>query len=246
MINKAIQNTVIFTLIPLLGFLTFYLWVRFDYSLLTLNKMDFALLGIVLFAVTLYLDKIQIHKKVKYYNLLLQERELSSIDQFIHPNKREIIGNNKMYLDINSIDIFNQENQCVFHYNAKKNIIEIKKRFSSLKILTGDIEFLILEYDKTYRNTLKGWLTRGDLDKIQSISIISAKLISGKIIPIIEIIFDETIISNRLNNLSEPKKDEFNFFPVGLKTTRILSNKLKKEYLVINYQDEKPMHNTRL
>ena len=205
--------------------------------------MDFALFGILLLAVALYLDTAQIHKKVKYNNSLLQERELLSIDESNHPNKREIIGSNKMHLDINSIDIFNQENQSIFHYDAKKRIIEIKKRFSKLKILTSDIEFLILEYDKTYRNTLKGWLTRGDLDKIESISIISAKLISGKILPIVEIIFDETIISDSLNNLSEPNKDKFNFLPVGLKTTRILSNKLKKEYLVINYQDEKPMHN---
>lgn len=205
--------------------------------------MDFALIAILLFAVTLYFDKIQIHKKVNYYNLLLQKRELSSFDQIIHPTKRETIGNNKMHLDINSIDIFNQENQSVFHYHAKKNIIEIKKRFSTLKILTSDIEFLILEYDKTYRNTLKGWLTRAELDKIESISIISAKLFSGKIIPLVEITFDKTIFSDRLNNLSEYEEDEFNFFPLGLKTTRILSNKFEKEYLVINYTDEKPVHN---
>ena len=242
MINKAIQNTIIFTLIPLLGLLTFYLWFRFDYSLTTLNKMDFALIAILLFVVTLYLDKIQIQKKVKYHNSLLQERELSSIDQSNHLNKREIIGNNKMHLDTNSIDIFNQENQCVFHYDAKKNIIEIKKRFSSLKILTSDIEFLILEYDKTYRNTLKGWLTRAELDKIESISIISAKLFSGKIIPLVEIIFNKTIFSDRFN-LSEYKDDEFNFFPLGHKATRMLSNKFKKKYLVINYMDQKPVHN---
>jgi len=205
--------------------------------------MDFALIAILPFAVTLYIDKIQIHKKVNYHNSLLQERELSSIDQSHHPNKREIIGNNKMHLDINSIDIFNQENQCIFHFNAKKSIIEIKKRFSKLNILTSDIEFLILEYDKTYRNTLKGWLTRGELDKTQAISIISAKLFSGKIIPLVEIIFDKTIFSDRLNNLSENKDDEFNFFPLGLKATRILSNKFKKKYLVINYRDEKPVHN---
>ncbi|MEH6765371.1 MAG: hypothetical protein V7655_12785 [Aequorivita antarctica] len=205
--------------------------------------MDFVLIAILLFAVTLYFDKIQIQKKVKYHNSLLQERELSSIDQSNHLNKREIIENYKMHLDINSIDIFNQENQCVLHYDTKKNIIEIKKRFSNLRILTTDIEFLILEYDKTYRNTLKGWLTRGELDKTQSISIISAKLFSGKIIPIVEIIFDKTIFSDRLNNLSEYEEDEFNFFHLGLKATRILSNKFKREYLVINYKDEKPVHN---
>ena len=244
MINKAIQNTIIFTLIPLLVILTFYLWFRFDYSFLTLNKMDFALLGILLYVVILYLDTSQIRKKIKYNNSLLQERELTSIDQSNHSNKRENIGKNKMHLAINSIDIFNQENQCVFHYDAKKDIIEIKKRFSSLKILTSDIEFLILEYDKAYRNTLKGWLNRAELDKIESISIISAKLFSGNIIPLVEITFDKTIFSDRLNNLSEYEEDEFNFFPLGIKATRILSDKFKKEYLVINYTDKKPVHNT--
>ena len=204
------------------------------------------LVAILLIVVTLYLDTTQIHKKVKYHTSLLQERKLASIDQSNHPNKRVFIGSNKMHLDTNSVDIFNQENQCVFHYDAKKNIIEIRKRFSSLKILTSDIEFLILEYDKTYRNTLKGWLTSAELDKIESISIISAKLFSGNIIPLVEITFDKTIFSDRLNNLSEYEEDEFNFFPLGLKATRILSNKFKKEYLVINYTDKKPVHNTRL
>ena len=206
--------------------------------------MDFALIAILLFAVVLYLDTAQIQKKIKYNNLLLQERKLISIDQSNPPNKREIIGNNRMHLDINSIDIFNRENQCVFHYESKKNTVVINKRFSKLKIPASNIEFLILEYDKTYRKTLKGWLTKGDLDRIESISIVSAKLFSGKIIPLVEIILDKTIIADSLDNLSELEKDEFNYFSVGLKAARIICNKLGKKYLVINYEDKKPVHNT--
>lgn len=238
MIYKEIQNTIIFTLLPLIGIMIFYFWVRFDYSFTTLNKIDFTLIPILLLAVSLYFDIIQIQKKVTYYNSLLQQRELSGIYQSKHTKKKEIIGNNKMYLYNNSIDIFNQVNECVFHYNAKENIIEIKKRFSKLKIITDDIDFLIFEYDKTYKQTLKGLLTRAELDKIQSIGIIAAKLFSGKKIPLVEIVFDQTLFSNKMDNLYQSmEEDEFNFSRVGLKATKILSNVLQKKYLVVNFKN---------
>ncbi|MEG9329239.1 hypothetical protein V6B16_14965, partial [Salinimicrobium catena] len=238
-ISKTIRNIVFYTLIPFLGFIVLYVTLRFNYSTYQLNPLDLILLIILILGIHLYFESLQIVKKGRFKKELLSKGELSKNNQ-IYQQQRIIIADKKIYLNTNSVDILNQENRIILHYDPKENFLEIRKNFSKIKIPNSGIKFLILENDIVGINTLQGWLTRGELDKKQSICIISAKLISGKIISLFQISFAKTILSDRLN-FPQVQEEDYNLLSQGMKTIMILSQKLDKEYLVIDYKNKKPV-----
>jgi hypothetical protein len=242
MLNKIIINRILFSVIPFLTIFFFFVFARIQSISKPLQPYEyFVIFVLIILGIFLYIELKYILQMSKKSRELLENIPANIIKY--KPNQETQRGriwffNTQIHLNENNLDIF-KSNILKLSFSNKTNILTIFKSFGKRKLNIEDIKFLLVEYNDFYLYTLKGFMTRGELDKNRWHYKISVVLDNGKFDTLLDANIDETFfeINTALvyNDFETKAPIENNYFEIGNKIAMIIASSLRKDFLIIDY-----------
>lgn len=229
------RNKLIFFFIPAL-FLFALMIMGFSKGDISKTEWIFLIFYCFFLSLFLFYEGNQIIKKFR-----LKASVINS-DQFIQPKelpftKRLKLGKTVLSTEKNLIVLVNQNNKEILKIDKTEKSVKISRLWFHRTYFEQEIDYLVLEYDNIIKNTWKGMLTRGELDRFQSINVISARLKTGKLIKLCEITFSEVVFTEIMHGLQfdEDQLKEIESLSIGKRTTALFASALNKRYKLIDY-----------